>query len=52
MSHPDGRHAFTVERTNGDHFVWSCRCGHVIVQDPKDTDIHRDLIAHATGETR
>lgn len=53
MAHPD-RHAFTVERTNGDHFVWRCRCTHVIVQDPRDkpADIQAALIAHATGQTR
>jgi hypothetical protein len=42
-----GTHAFTVQRTNGDHFVWTCRCGHIIVQDPQNVTIHRDLIAHA-----
>lgn len=52
MPHLDSRHAFTVERTAGDHFVWRCRCGEVIVQDPDDTTIERTLIAHATGETR
>lgn len=46
------KHAFTVERVLGDHFVWSCRCGHVIVQDPKDAEIIKVLIEHATGEKR
>lgn len=41
------RHAFTVERTNGDHWAWTCRCGTVIVQDPEDLNIHVALIAHA-----
>jgi|SRR5687767_5126678 len=42
-----GAHAFSVERTKGDHFVWICRCGHVIVQDSQNVTIHRDLIEHA-----
>lgn len=43
-------HAFKVERTNGDHFVWTCACSYVVVQDPKDTEIIKVLIAHATEE--
>jgi cyanate lyase len=46
------RHAFTVERTNGDAFVWRCRCGFVLVQDSADVPVQADLIAHATGEGR
>lgn len=43
------QHAFTLERTRGDHFVWSCRCGDVFVQDP-GTDIQQTLIEHAGGK--
>lgn len=46
------RHAFTVERTNGDAFVWRCRCGFVLVQDSGDSPVQADLIAHATGAGR
>lgn len=46
------RHSFTVEQTNGDHLVWTCRCGHVLVQDSTDSPIQSDLIAHATGGAR
>lgn len=45
-------HAFSVERTAGDHFVWTCSCGHVVVQDPRDFKIVDVLIEHATGEQR
>lgn len=45
------RHAFTVERTRGDHFVWLCRCGHVIVQDP-GFNVLPELVEHATGGAR
>lgn len=43
------RHSFTVERTNGDHLVWRCRCGFLIVEDPGSTDVHARLTAHAAG---
>lgn len=46
------QHAFTVERTQGDHFVWTCKCGFVHVQDPRDTDTQQTLTEHATGEPR
>lgn len=45
------RHALEVERTEGDHFVWTCRCERfTLVQDPRDNpaDIHVILIKHAT----
>lgn len=46
------QHAFTVERTAGDHFVWRCRCGDVLIQDPGNTTIHEELIKHAKGGKR
>jgi hypothetical protein len=45
-------HAFSVERTNGDHFVWTCACGHVVIQDPGDREIIKTLIEHATEGKR
>jgi hypothetical protein len=46
------QHALSVERTQGDHFVWTCRCGWVHVQDPRDVDTQQTLMAHATGAQR
>lgn len=46
------RHSFTVEPTNGDAFVWRCRCSFVLVQDSADVAVQSDLIAHAMGEGR
>lgn len=46
------QHAFTVERTRGDHHVWTCSCGDwTRAHDPGD-DITPDLIDHATGGNR
>lgn len=46
------KHAFTVERTNGDHFVWTCACGYVTTQDRNDQEILATLVAHATEGAR
>lgn len=49
------KHAFSVERTEGEHFVWTCRCQRFsLVQDRRDNpaDIQAILIEHATGEPR
>lgn len=46
------QHAFTIERTRGDAFVWRCRCGFVLVQDSAEVAVQADLIAHATGGAR
>lgn len=46
------QHAFTVERTAGDHHVWTCSCGDwTRAHDPGD-DITSDLIEHALGDAR
>lgn len=46
------RHAFTVERTNGDHLVWRCRCGEVFIQDTPEDGVTAAMAAHATGGAR
>lgn len=45
-------HAFTAERTNGDHVVWRCSCGEVFVEDGTDPQIHAALLTHAMGGAR
>lgn len=43
------QHAFTVERTAGDHHVWTCSCGDWTRAHAPGDDITPDLIAHSLG---